>query len=110
MTLEELITALEAENPDKVLPDGFTNPHSYRGDYYDLAFEPATNATVGDMLNDARRALNTTYSGYKGGDYRMGNHSECWLAPYGDIGDTIGPLLLRLMLAAGHVPEAEVTR
>lgn len=107
MTLDELIAALEAEHPDKICPDGFANPHSYRGDYYDLAFEPATNVTIGDMLDDARRALNTTYQGYKGGDFRMGGHSECWLAHYGDLGETIGPLLLRLMLAAGRVPDAE---
>ncbi|MFC9490722.1 hypothetical protein ACFTZM_32240, partial [Streptomyces hydrogenans] len=65
MPLGELITALEAADPDLVLPDGFTHPHSYRGYYHELAFEPAHNATVGEMLADARSALGTTYTGWK---------------------------------------------
>lgn len=101
MTLEELITALEAADPNLVLPDGFTHPHSYRGDYMDLAFEPASNVTVAAMLTDARSALGTTYQGWKGGDYEMTEYTDCWLASEGGLGETIGPLLLRLMLAAG---------
>lgn len=61
MTLDELIAALDAADPDLVLPDGFTNPHSYRGYYEQLAFEPAQDVRVADMLADAREALGTTY-------------------------------------------------
>lgn len=106
MTLAEIITALEAEDPRKVLPQGFNSPHSYRGYYDELAFEPARNVTVADMLKDARSALGNTYQGYKGGDYVMSDDTDCWLAHYGTAaGESIGPLLLRLMLAAGTVPD-----
>ena len=107
MTLAELITVLEAADPNLVLPDGFTNPHSYRGDYMDLAFEPASNVTVGQMLADARSALGTTYQGWKGGDFEMRDYTDCWLSMEGSAsGDSIGPLLLRLMLAAGKTAPA----
>ncbi|WBP89498.1 hypothetical protein [Kitasatospora cathayae] len=99
MTLDDLIATLEAADPDLVIADGFTNPHSYRGDYYDLAFEPTTNVRVGDMLAEAREALGTTYQGWKGGDFTMQGYTDCWLAEEGfSGGETLGPLLLKLML------------
>lgn len=101
MTLEELITALEAEDPNLVLPLGFTNPHSYRGYYYELAFEPAQNVTVGAMLADARAADGATYTGWKGGEYTMGSYTDCWLAVEGCVGETIGSHFLKLMIDAG---------
>jgi hypothetical protein len=106
MTLDELIAALEAADPALVLRDGFTNPHSYRGIYADLAFEPARNVTVGEMLADARSALGATYQGWKGGDYTMTGWADCWLSEEGHASDeTLGPTLLRLMLAAGKRAE-----
>ena len=105
MTLEELITALEAHDPAKVVSRGFAKPHSYRGDYCDLAFEPAANVTVGSMLADARSALGATFQGYKGGDYTMDEYTDCWLAEYGCCGETIGLLLLKFMLT-GVNPDA----
>uniref|UniRef100_UPI003F496201 hypothetical protein n=1 Tax=Streptomyces sp. CA-141956 TaxID=3240051 RepID=UPI003F496201 len=101
MTLEELITALETADPTLVLPHGFTNPHSYRGFYEDLAFEPATDVRVTDMLADARDALGETFEGWKGGEYKMRRGTDCWLAHEGMLGETLGPLLIRLMLDAG---------
>ena len=98
MTLGELIEALKAEDPELVVPSGFSGPHSYRGFYHDLAFEPVRGATVGSMLACAKRALGTTYTGWKGGDFEMGEHTEVWLAEWGDCGETIGPTLLRLMI------------
>ncbi|MGW1938996.1 hypothetical protein [Streptomyces goshikiensis] len=107
MTLDDLIAALETENPAKVCPDGFTNPHSYRGYYNELAFEPAANVTVGHMLADARSAHGTWFTGWKGGDYQMHGSTECWIAHEGSAGgETLGPLLLRLMLSNGTVPAA----
>jgi hypothetical protein len=98
MTLGELITMLEQEDPKRVVKHGFDNPHSYRGYYHDLAFEPAFNVPVGEMLAAARSALGATYEGYKGGDYTMSDYTDCWLASYGDCGETIGALLVSLML------------
>jgi hypothetical protein len=106
MVLRELIAALEAADPDTVLPLGFSNPHSYRGYYTDLAFEPTANVTVGQMLANARTALGATYQGYKGGDYTMDQWTECWLAEHGHEGESLGPILLTLMLAAGQLDAA----
>lgn len=108
MTLDELIVALDAADPDLLLPLGFSNPHSYRSDYMDLAFEPTANVTVGQMLADARSARGATYEGYKGGDYTMDGWTECWLATEGSSADSeeIGPILLALLLAAGQLDQA----
>lgn len=107
MTLDELIAALDAADPNLLLPLGFSNPHSYRGDYMDLAFEPTANVTVGQMLADARSARGTTYQGWKGGDYTMDGFTQCWLDEEGrGDGETIGPILLTLLLTAGQLDQA----
>lgn len=108
MTLDELIVALDAADPDLVLPLGFSNPHSYRGDYMDLAFEPTANVTVGAMLADARSARGATYQGWKGGDNTMDGWTECWLATEGSSADSevIGPILLTLLLTARQLDQA----
>ena len=104
MTLDELIHALEAEDPTAVLPLGFTNAHSYRGYYEQLAFEPTADVTVGEMLAAARSALGATFEGYKGGSYTMLGWTDCWLAEEGHgAGEEIGPILLTLLLAAGQL-------
>jgi|SRR5690606_15601511 len=87
MTLGELIKALGAEDPAKVVRRGFTHPHSYRGYYHDLAFEPAYDVSVGEMLADAYSALGETYEGWKGGDFTMGRDTECWLSWEGTCSD-----------------------
>lgn len=104
MELGELITALEVEDPRKVVPHGFGEPHCWRWDYSELAFDPAQNVTVASMLAHARSAVGTTYQGWKGGDYTMALDSDCYLAEPREIGETLGPTLLRLMLAAGTIP------
>ena len=109
MILKELIAALEAADSRMVVPHGFTNPHSYRGYYEQLAFEPAQNVTVDRMLADARFALDATFEGYKGGDFTMTEDTDCWLATWGALGETLGPTLLRLMLEAGTVQELTPT-
>lgn len=109
MTLGDLIAFLEAVPPETVVPLGFHCPHSYRGYYCDLAFEPAKNVTVGAMLADARSALGATFEGYKGGDYEMSADTDVWLANYGDCGESIGPVLLRYMTGqvGNYAPAAE---
>jgi hypothetical protein len=103
LSLGELITALEAADPNLVIPRGFTNPHSYRGYYDQVAFEPARNVTVASMLAAARSALGATFQGWKGGDYVMGEHTECWIAVRGNSdGELIGLSLLGYMLASGR--------
>ncbi|MGW4270832.1 hypothetical protein ACWEGQ_00340 [Streptomyces seoulensis] len=111
MNLGEIITRLQAADPNQTIRHGFTNPHSYRGDYMDLAFEPATNVTVTDMLTAARSALNTTYQGYKGGTFTMTSDTWCWLSEYGDAsGETISPMTLDYMLTQPAVEQPPVDR
>lgn len=101
LNLGGLISRLEREDPNRVLPLGFANPHSYRGDYSELAFEPVPRIRIGDMLAAARTALGATFEGYKGGDYLMTEHTSCWIARYGEDSDNqLGPLLLELLLCA----------
>jgi hypothetical protein len=96
--LGELIAFLEARDPAIVVPMGFHEPHSYRGDYFCLAFEPLPNTTVGAMLACAREALGKTYQGYKGGDYVMKEYTNVYLSEYGTTGEEIGPILLQYMV------------
>ena len=98
MTLRELIDFLTDKDADIVAKIGFANPHSYRGYYDELAFEPAENVTVGKMLESAKKALGTTYCGWKGGDFKMEEYTDVWLAVEGRCGEGIGPTLLLYMV------------
>jgi hypothetical protein len=98
MMLLDIIETLEKYDPAAIVPLGFGEPHSYRGYYDKLAFEPVENTTVGKMLTAAKKAEGATYTGYKGGEYKMTGYTDCYLATWGDTGDEIGPILLRLML------------
>lgn len=97
MHLKDLIEFLETRDPSHIPPIGFVSPHSYRGDYAQVAFEPARGVTVGDMLNAAKAAHGATFCGYKGGDYTMGDYTDCYLANHGCLGEAIGPVLLGYM-------------
>lgn len=97
-TLGGLVDALKAQDPTKRVRLGFANPHSYRGDYTELAFEPAENVTVADMLASAESAVGTSYEGWKGGDFTMDTYTPVHLAIEGRSGETLGHLLLTLML------------
>jgi hypothetical protein len=111
MALDEVIAALEAEDPERVLPFGFTNPHSYRGYYDELAFEPAANVTIGSMLAAARSALGATYEGWKGGEYTMQGYTDCWLVEQGTSEcDKLWPAMLTLMLASNQLDGATQDR
>jgi len=100
MKLGELITRLTQEDPAKVVARGFDSPHSYRGYYDELAFEPAESITVGAMLKAAMSAAGATFQGYKGGDFRMNAKTRVWLAEWGNVGEEIEPEMLDAMLAA----------
>jgi hypothetical protein len=101
--LSELIARLEREHhadPTKRVRIGFTNPHSYRGYYEQLAFERAENVAVGDMLAAAQSALGRTFQGWKGGDYTMREYTDVWLVQEeGYTGESIGAVFLELLLA-----------
>lgn len=98
-TLGKLISTLE-EHADCTLRVGFCNPHSYRGYYDQLAFEPTPNEQlVEEALEVVRPCLGWTFEGYKGGGFTMDDHTECWFAWYGQSGgQQIGDLLMRLLI------------
>lgn len=102
MTLGKLIAALEAM-PANADIAGLTGPHSYRGYYSDLAFEP-TEGTVkaGDLLAACKGAMGQVFEGYKGGDYVMGSLTPVWVSYYG----TTGKKLMALN-ADGSIETAE---
>lgn len=105
MTLGELIAALEAADPNQTVKHGFNNPHSYRGYYHELAFEPTRDVTVREMLDAARSAVYATFQGYKGGEFVMHNHTDCWLSMEGSAsGDTLSALLLKMILNEPGTP------
>lgn len=107
LELAELIERLRTENPAKRVRLGFTHPHSYRGYYEDLAFETCESITIGEMLTATETALNTTYEGWKGGDYTMDAHTDCWLVTQEgtSTGEPVGALLLEYMLADTVPPD-----
>jgi hypothetical protein len=98
MILKELIERLTKEPPEKRLRVGFSNPHSYRGIYADVAFEPTGGVTVAGMLQQARAAVGTVYRGWKGGDFPMNEYTDVHLAEVGCCGEELGVRLLDYML------------
>ena len=97
MNLKELIEYLEKKDRDLIVPMGFADPHSYRGDYECVAFEPVESITIGAMLDYARDAMGSIYQGWKGGEYRMGRNTEVYLAMEGQSGEKMGRILLNYM-------------
>lgn len=85
-TLGEVIDRLLQLDRGMVIEDGFGDPHSWRGDYAQLAFRPKKGATVAEMLAAAKSAIGETYEGWKGGEYTMGLETPCHLAEGGEIG------------------------
>lgn len=86
MNLGELIDRLSALDPHTVFPNGFGEPHSWRGAYDELAFQPENNVTVEKMLTHARAANGAEFTGYKGGNYRMRLHTPVHIAAWGFYG------------------------
>lgn len=76
MTLGEYIEKLESMDPEIAVEVGLGNPHSWRGNYSELAFETVPNTTIGEMLDEAKSALGKTFYGYKGGKFRMSKYSD----------------------------------
>lgn len=107
MTLDEVIETLKRFPKDFVFERGFERPHSYRGYYDQLAFEPAENVRAALMLQLAERALGQTFEGYKGGSYVMDGGVDCHLAHYGSCGE---PLTTYFFEANGQSDEIDSLR
>ncbi len=94
ITLGGLIKILEGVDKNKVVifstGENVGNENSYRGYYSDLSFDIGSkNKTVGELLKQAKKALNSTYQGYKGGDFVMDEDTPLWMAEYGSCGTAI---------------------
>lgn len=100
MELGRLIARLEAQRADRKISHGFGKPHSYRGTYRELGFEPVKDTSIGEMLAAAKSALGATFQGYKGGDYTMNEWTECHLAWWSECGEPITDALLDQILGA----------
>jgi len=89
MNLEQLIAFLEEKEPSKKVLNGFGEPHSDRGDYSDLAFDPVVETTYGEMLKHAKSAMGKEFFGYKGGVYLMEGYTTVLIGEWGDCGELI---------------------
>jgi hypothetical protein len=85
-------------DPSALLPVGIRRPHSYRGYYERVAFEPVypmpddphkDERRAGAMWLVARDALGQTFLGWKGGSYRMHAGSLVHLAEEGRTGPQV---------------------
>ena len=80
LTLGGLIDKLGEGNPSLMVP--LSAPHSYRGYYTDLAFEPG-ETLLGELLSKCKVVLGTTMTGYKGGEFLMDKDVPLWVSEYG---------------------------
>lgn len=86
MTLGDVITALESLPKDTEV-EGLKRLMSYRGYYSDLAFEQEHGKRPArEILTMCRAAMGKVFTGYKGGDFMMGESTPMWIAEYGCCG------------------------
>jgi hypothetical protein len=86
MDLGELIDLLKTTAPQR-FPIGLAHPHSWRGDFCELAFEPCKDTTTDNMLCAAVAAVGAVYQGYKGGHYEMTRRTPINIEKHGDYTD-----------------------
>ena len=92
MTLGNLIEALE-KMPSGSMVANLHSVHSYRGYYEDLAFELGEGVRpAADLLSECRAVMGKALTGYKGGEFVMGEKTPVWVAPQ----DTTGDKLMRV--------------
>lgn len=108
LTLRALIQFLEIQDPDLHVSFGFSTPHSYRMDYSQLAFTPASDVTIASMLDHARSAVGVSFQGWKGGNYHMDLDTECFIAEEGEPGRPVDALLLTLLRDEIHSLQSQV--
>lgn len=98
MILKDLLEWLEQQDKSAVVTDGFGEPHTDRGYYTDLAFDPVKKTTFGEMLFHAKRANGERFEGYKGGDFLMHDYTKCKIGEWGISGEEITSAHLKLWL------------
>lgn len=97
LTLGQLIALVEnceKSDAEVVYDFGYMAPtdiDSWRGSYAELALnytEDQPRKTKETFLSMLKEAVGKTFTGYKGGEYRMSNDTPIWVANYGNSSDT----------------------
>ena len=90
MKLINLIHQLEQQPHDNIINFDFCRAvpcsiDSSRGSYNELAigFKFTGSMKVNGLLAICKGALGTTYLGYKGGEFLMGEYTKVWIDNYG---------------------------
>jgi len=104
MQLQYLIEWLEKQDQMATVKDGFGSPHSDRGYYEDLGFDPVEETTFGAMLAHAKAAMGATFPGWKGGEFTMHSYTDCHIGEYGNCGEEITSAHLKLWLLTANAP------
>ena len=76
--------------PFELYPTSFC---SYRGYYPELALGYCTEVecrslTVEDLLKEALECVGKTFTGYKGGEFKMDETTPLWVSNYGECSNT----------------------
>lgn len=101
MSLGNLIDWLKEQDSALIVKDGFGSPHSDRGSYDELAFDPAEETTLGEMLVNAQSAVGATFTGWKGGEYTMGEYTSVYIGEHGNCGEEITKTHFKYWLLTG---------
>jgi hypothetical protein len=114
LTLGQLISRLEkmhTRNHRLLTSDGrgIEGLGSYRGYYSDLALHPVNGPvwTVAQLCRACIGVLDTTLTGYKGGEFLMTKDTPLWLASYGNLGSAIIALTPDGVLVTRDLDERE---
>lgn len=100
ITLGRLIAILAAMPADEEI-ENLRNIHSYRGYYCDLALElKPGKRKVKELLEESRAAMGKVFTGYKGGDFLMGESTPLWVADYGTTGSRLMDISQRKVILA----------
>jgi hypothetical protein len=67
--LGAVIKQLKKLPKETIFINGFHEPHSYRGYYEQVAFEPFDNVTSEALLMSCEASMEGVYIGWKGGEY-----------------------------------------
>lgn len=89
MNLDTFYDTLVAVPPETVVivasgthaGQSISEPHSWRGDYEQISFEPVTaKVTTAEILKQLDEIYGTLLTGYKGGEYYVGGDEELYVA------------------------------
>lgn len=101
--LGHLIKILRDADGSKIVPLGFDDAFSYRGDYAQLGVRRAASVSVATMLEVLEGALDRTMHGYKGGEYVMHDYVDVYLVDdHSSCGEQLGPTFMQTLLASAR--------